>query len=75
MKRIKQNNPGASLDQQREVIMVWLNKGSATWAMLVGALRSSLIDRGADANRIAKAHPSKSASLCMFHSIMFENQP
>ena len=58
MQRIKQDNPGASLKQQREVIRVWLNKGSATWAMLVGALRDSLIERGSDADRIAKAHPS-----------------
>ena len=71
VQRIRQDNPGASLDQQKAIIMAWLNKGSASWAILVSALRDSLIKRGADANRIAKAHPSKFAFLCMFHSIMF----
>ena len=65
VQRIRQDNPGASLDQQKAIIMAWLNKGSASWAMLIGALRHSLINRGADAKRIAKAHPSKSAFLCV----------
>ena len=73
VQRIKQDNPGESLDQQNAIIKAWLNKGSASWAILVAALRDSLIKRGADANRIAKAHPSKSASLCIFHSIMFRS--
>ena len=73
VQRIRQDNPGASLKQQRAIIMAWLNTGKASWATLVSALRDRLINREADANRIAKAHPSKSKStfLCMFHSIMF----
>ena len=64
---IRQDNPGASPVQQKEIIMAWLNKGSASWAMLVGALRHDLIKREADANRITKAHPSKDYSPEDFH--------
>ena len=67
VRRIRRDNPGASLVQQKEIIMAWLNKGSASWAMLVGALRNSLIKRDTDANRIAKAHPSKDYSPEDFH--------
>ena len=56
---IRRDNPGASCVQQKEIIMAWLNKGSASWAMLVGALRHNLMKRVTDASRIAKAHPSK----------------
>ena len=59
VQRIRQNNPGASFNQQTAIIMAWLNKGKASWAALISALRSDLIGRGADANRIARAHPSK----------------
>ena len=69
MQRIRQDNPGASLDQQREITMAWLNKGSASWAILVSALRDSLIKRGADANRMAKACLSKSAFS--FYNVCF----
>ena len=67
VKCIRQDNPGASRVQQKEIIMAWLNKGSASWAMLVGALRHNLMKRDADANRIAKAHPSKDYSPEDFH--------
>ena len=67
VQRIRQDNPGASLDQQEEIIKAWLNKGSASWAMLVGALRHKLMERGADANRIAKAYPSKDYNPEDFH--------
>ena len=58
IQRIKMNNVGSSLTQQKEIIMAWLNGGNASWASLVRALRSPLINRGADANRIARNHPS-----------------
>ena len=67
VQRIRQGNPGESLVQQKAIIMAWLNKGSASWAMLVGALRNSLVKRGADANRIAKAYPSKDYNPEDFH--------
>ena len=58
IQRIKMNNVGSSLTQQKEIIMAWLNGGNASWANLVKALRNPLINRGADANRIARKHPS-----------------
>ena len=75
VQRIRQDNPEASLDQSKEIITAWLNTGKASWAILVSALRHNFIKREADANRIAKAHPSRSKStfLYMFHSIMFKS--
>ena len=64
VKRIRQDNPGEALDQQKAIIMAWLDTGKASWAILVSALRHKLVGRAADGNKIAKAHPSKSASLC-----------
>ena len=63
MQRIRQNKPGDALDQQKAIIMAWLNTGKASWAILVGALRHKIVGRAADGDRIAKAYPSKSASL------------
>ena len=64
VRRIRKDNPGEALNQQKAIIMLWLNTGKASWAILVSALREELVGRAADGNRIANAHPSKSASLC-----------
>ena len=36
----------------------WLNSGNASWAILVAALRDSVVGLGALADKIAKKHPN-----------------
>ena len=46
-------------DHQRILLTYWLESGNASWAALVNALRSSLVAKGGQANKIAKEHPSE----------------
>ena len=46
-------------DHQRNLLTFWLESGNASWAALVIALRSSLIAKGGQANKIAREHPSE----------------
>ena len=71
VKRIKKDNPGEALNQQKAIIMVWLNTGKASWAILVSALRHKLVGRAADGNRIAKAYPSKSTFLQLYQGHVY----
>ena len=44
-------------EQQKNIIIKWLNSGTASWAVLVNALNDELVKNGAIANEIAKKYP------------------
>ena len=44
--------------RQMAFIKHWLNSGNASWAILVAALRDSVVGLGALADKIAKKHPN-----------------
>ena len=48
-----------SLNQKKAIIQAWLNSGTASWAILVSALRDELAGKVAVADKIAKQHPIK----------------
>ena len=58
VERIKIDTQG-SLNQQKAIIQTWLDSDTASWAILVSALRDELIRRDAVADEIAKQHPIK----------------
>ena len=44
-------------EQQKNIIIKWLDSGTASWAVLVNALNHELVKHGAIANEIAKKYP------------------
>ena len=55
LERIKLDN-ARQIDCQREMILLWLNTGRASWCCLVQALMSPLIDKGELAMRLAEQY-------------------
>ena len=55
--RIEADTRNERREQQQKIIEQWLNSGTATWAVLVSALRDELVGRDAIANEIAKKYP------------------
>ena len=51
------------LYQQKEIIEKWLQLGTASWAILVSALRDELVGKVAVADEIAKQHPIKDGMI------------
>ena len=47
------------MDVKKAFIKKWLERGTASWAILVSALRDELVKENAIANTIAKDHPKK----------------
>ena len=47
------------VDLQQKILQQWLDTGSASWAKLVKALTSEVVDKAVLATRIAKDHLSK----------------
>ena len=45
-------------DRQKAIIKQWLQSGTASWAILVSALRDEVVSQTAIANNIADNHPS-----------------
>ena len=45
------------VNKHKAIIVTWLNRGSASWATLVGGLRDPLILMNSIANQIAEDHP------------------
>ena len=58
VERIKIDIQG-SLNQQKAIIQAWLDSGTASWAILVSALRNELVGKKAVADEIAKQHQIK----------------
>ena len=50
----KANNP---TDVHQAVVNKWLESGKASWAVLVSALRDTLVNQGFLADEIAREHP------------------
>ena len=44
-------------EQQKNIIIKWLDSGTASWSDLVNALNDKLVKQGAIANEIAKKYP------------------
>ena len=57
--RSERDNRGITNDHQRNLLTYWLESGNASWAALVNALKSPLIAKGGQANKIAREHPSE----------------
>ena len=55
---IKHDNQIA-MDMKKAFIKKWLETGTASWAILVTALRHNLMKKNAIADKIAKEHPNK----------------
>ena len=53
-----------SSGQQKAIIRKWIDSGTASWAVLVTALKHDLVGKQAVANTIAKKYP-KSEYCCL----------
>ena len=53
-----------ALGQQKAIIRKWLDSDTASWAVLVTALKDDLVGKQAVANTIAKKYP-KSECCCL----------
>ena len=58
VEHIKIDTQGA-LNQKKAIIQAWLDSDTASWAILVSALRDKLVGKDAAADEIAKQHPIK----------------
>ena len=58
VERIKMDNRGEAFYQQQAIIRAWLGNGKASWAILVSALRDSIVRKAGFGNQIASNHPS-----------------
>ena len=50
-------------EQQKNIIIKWLDSGTASWAVLVNALNDELVKQGAIAIEIAKKYPKSKYTL------------
>ncbi len=57
-RNIIKDNPLASA-QTNAIVNAWIQRGEASWATLVRALRDPLVEQLDIANKIAEQHPSK----------------
>ena len=53
-------------EQQKNIIIKWLDSGTASWAVLVNALNDDLVKQGAIANEIAKKYPKSKYTFSQF---------
>ena len=54
-----------STEKHKAIIIKWLDRGSASWAQLVGALKDDLIQQVDIANNIATHHPRGKVTLIL----------
>ncbi len=57
--KIIKDNPGDSDEQTCILVEAWIQRGEASWAKLVRALRDPLVEQLDIAKQIAEQHPSK----------------
>ncbi len=62
-KELKECHKDPTDNKHKAIIRIWLEKGKASWASLVSALKHTLVRQISLADEIAKGNPAKSVLL------------